>query len=88
MCDITSTRGFGPAVRRAGPAELIPIPDAWPAGQDGVQVIVDRKVASAEPVRVARGEPGDESSGGALGRYIRSLDLGQEALLVNAPAGK
>ena len=40
--------------------ELVTIPDAGPAGQDGVQVIVDGQVASAEPVGVARGEPGHE----------------------------
>ena len=36
------------------------IPDAWPAGQDGVQVIVDRQVAAGELVGIARGQPGDE----------------------------
>jgi hypothetical protein len=40
--------------------ELVTIPDVLPAGQDGLQVVVDRQVASAEPVRVARGQPGDE----------------------------
>ena len=40
--------------------ELITIPDSRPAGQDAVQVIVDRKVASAQPIRVARRQPGDE----------------------------
>lgn len=45
----------------ASEPELITIPDTLPAGQDRVQVIVDRKVAAAEFVRVARGEPGDEA---------------------------
>ena len=42
------------------PAELIAVPDAVPAGQDDVQVIVDTKAAAAEPVRVAGGRRGDE----------------------------
>jgi len=47
----------------AGEPELIAIADAVPAGQDGVQVVVDRKVAAAEPVGVARGQPGDGMMG-------------------------
>jgi hypothetical protein len=44
----------------AGEPELVAIPHAFPAGQDGVQVVVHGKVAAAEPVGVARGQPGDE----------------------------
>ena len=60
-------------VRRTGPAELVTIPDAWPAGQDGVQVIVDRQVASGELVGVAGGQPGDEP--GRQGRFGAAAGL-------------
>jgi hypothetical protein len=61
---MTITRGVGP---RFGS-------DAVPAGQDGVQIIVDRKAAAAGPVGVARGEPGDEPGHqGRAGRAARIM---------------
>jgi hypothetical protein len=48
------------ARQAASEPELVTIPDTFPAGEDGVEVVMHRKMAAAEPVGVTGGQPGDE----------------------------
>jgi hypothetical protein len=34
---------------------------SWPVGPDGVEIVVDAKVAAAKPVGVVRSQPGREA---------------------------
>jgi hypothetical protein len=60
MQSLTSAAALPEARLAASEPQLVTIPDTFPAGEDGVEVVMHRKMAAAEPVGVTGGQPGDE----------------------------